>query len=65
MKTTRLVAAIAQRLVLALSASAEFDEYAPIEVEFPAVLIEHLKIAFDVNTAVALDCYFCWHVESP
>ena len=65
MKTTRLVAAVAQRLVLALSATAELDEYAPIEIEFPAVLIEQFKITFDVNTAVALDCYSCWHVESP
>ena len=59
------MAAVAQRLVLALSATAELDEHPPAKIELPAVLIEQFKITFDVNAAVALDGYFCWHVESP
>jgi hypothetical protein len=59
------VTAVAQRLVLALSAAAELDQGAPVEIKLPTVLVEELEIAFDVNAPVAPHGYFCRHTESP
>jgi hypothetical protein len=49
------VRTVAQRLILALSASAELDQRPAVQIELPAVLIKQLKIPFDVNTPVAFD----------
>jgi hypothetical protein len=65
LETARLVAAVAERLVLALPTPAELDQGAPVEIKLPAVFVEELEIAFDVNTSVAPHGYFCWHSESP
>jgi hypothetical protein len=55
------VRAVAQWLVLALTAAAEFYQRSPIQIKFPAVLIIQLKIPFDVDTAIALDGNLCGH----
>jgi hypothetical protein len=55
------VRAVAQRLILALSATAKLYQRSPIQVKLPAVLIEQLKIPFDVNASVALHGDFCGH----
>ena len=65
MKTTRLVAAIAQWLVLALSTAAELNQRTPVEIELPTILVEQFEITFDVDASVALHGHSCWHSGSP
>jgi hypothetical protein len=52
---------VAERFVVALTATAELDERAPAEVELPTVLIEQLEISFDVNAGVVSDSHLCGH----
>lgn len=59
------MAAIAQWLVLALSTPTELDERTPVEIEFPAILVEQLEVTFNVNASVALHGHSCWHSGSP
>jgi hypothetical protein len=59
------VAAIAQGLVLALPTPTELDERTPVEIKFPAVLVEQLEITFDMDASVALHGHSCWHSGSP
>jgi hypothetical protein len=59
------VGTIAQRLSLALAATAELYQSATIEIESPAVLIKQLEITFDMDASVASHRHFCWHAESP
>jgi len=53
--------AVTQRLVLALSATAQLDQRSYVQIELSSVLIKQLKVPLDMNTSIALDSDFCGH----
>jgi hypothetical protein len=55
------VCAVAERLVGGMAAAAKSDGGASGETEFIPGEIDNLKIAFDQDWTVILECDFCWH----
>lgn len=55
------MSAVAEGLVLRLSAAAQADSFAACEIERIAVHIVNGKVAFDADRAVVADDDFRWH----